>query len=115
MVRVDTDKKQSFETKRVENSLDPVWNEDCELTVTDPATQSIQVKVYDHNSIGTHKRMGYTSVPISTLQPNVPQDVWLPLLEAPTGSIRLVMTFKPFATGSSYVRACAITALCMWR
>lgn len=90
--------EEQFKSKHIDNSLDPSWNEDFEFMVTDLQTQVLKIKVYDYDQIKIkgHTRMGYATVALNALEPEIPSEQWIPLTNCKAGTIGLLLTYKPF-------------------
>ncbi|XP_021766199.1 protein C2-DOMAIN ABA-RELATED 4-like [Chenopodium quinoa] len=56
--------KQKLKTRIIRKSLNPEWNEDLTLCVTDP-NESIKIFVYDHDTFSLDDKMGDAEFDIS--------------------------------------------------
>lgn len=77
-------KRFRAETKRVDNTLDPVWNEQFEFDVYDRSVQSLLVTVHDYDftnalNKGTGDLLGEVEISITSLEPNVEVSQWFRL------------------------------------
>ncbi|KAJ3692807.1 hypothetical protein LUZ60_011902 [Juncus effusus] len=100
------DKLPSKKTQVKKSNLNPEWNEEFKITVTDPETQALEVQVFDWEQVGKHERMGMNIFPLNSLKPEEPKTLTLTLLKTldPTdsqndknrGQLVIEATFKPF-------------------
>ncbi|KAL4187395.1 hypothetical protein AMTRI_Chr09g38820 [Amborella trichopoda] len=105
-LKLTDDKAPSKKTTVKHSNLNPEWNEEFNMTVKDPESQSLEVTVYDWEQIGKHDRMGMNVVPLKELTPNEPKTLTLdlrktmdandPQNEKSRGQITLELTYKPF-------------------
>ncbi|XP_078173264.1 synaptotagmin-1-like isoform X2 [Carex rostrata] len=105
-LKMADDKLPSKKTQVKKNNLNPEWNEEFKITVTDPKTQVLEVNVYDWEQVGKNERMGTNMVPLKDLVPDETKNVTLNLLktmdlndvqnEKNRGQIILELTYKPF-------------------
>ncbi|XP_042014478.1 synaptotagmin-3-like isoform X2 [Salvia splendens] len=100
----------SKKTTVKKNNLNPEWNETFKLTVKDPVSQVLQLKLYDWEKVGAHDYLGMQLVPLNTLVPYKKQDITLDLQNSmdpndphnkkPHGQIAFETTFVPFLEDS---------------
>ncbi|XP_052189794.1 synaptotagmin-2-like isoform X2 [Diospyros lotus] len=105
-LKLTEDKLPSKKTTVKRKNLNPEWNEEFDLVVRDPASQALEVDVYDWEQVGKHDMMGVNAVPLKDLTPDEPQVLTLDLLksldtgaaqnEKSRGQIVLELTYKPF-------------------
>ncbi|XP_042015545.1 synaptotagmin-3-like [Salvia splendens] len=100
----------SKKTTVKKNNLNPEWNETFKLTVKDPVSQVLQLKLFDWEKVGAHDYLGMQVVPLNMLVPYEKQDITLDLHNSmdpndphnkkPHGQITLETTFVPFLEDS---------------
>ncbi|KAJ4783763.1 Calcium-dependent lipid-binding (CaLB domain) family protein [Rhynchospora pubera] len=105
-LKLADDKLPSKKTQVKKSNLNPEWNEEFKITVTDPETQALEVNVFDWEQVGKHERMGMNMVPLKDLVPDETKTVTLNLLKTMDlndaqndknrGQIILELTYKPF-------------------
>ncbi|XP_027073042.2 synaptotagmin-3 [Coffea arabica] len=93
------------------NNLNPEWNEEFKLSVKDPYTQVLELRLYDWEKVGAHDNLGMQVVPLKQLTPYEKKELTLDLLNStnnssdshdkkPRGQIMLEITFVPFLEDS---------------
>ncbi|CAO2813747.1 unnamed protein product [Amaranthus hypochondriacus] len=105
-VKLSDDRTPSKKTTVKHKNLNPEWNEEFNLTVRDPETQTLELKVYDWEQVGKHDKMGMNFVPLKELTPDEPKEFTLDLLktadpndpqnEKSRGQIVIQLTYKAF-------------------
>ncbi|XP_073012315.1 synaptotagmin-2-like [Typha latifolia] len=100
------DKLPSKKTTVKRNNLNPEWNEEFNLVVKDPETQSLELRVYDWEQVGKHERMGVNIIQLKDLTPDETKTLSLDLLknmdlndiqnEKVRGQLVLEVAYKPF-------------------
>lgn len=55
---------QSFTSKVIKNTLNPVWFEEFEFSVFDYENDKLIMTVYDHDLTGLHDRIGTVEIPV---------------------------------------------------
>ncbi|KAL4575470.1 hypothetical protein LXL04_022314 [Taraxacum kok-saghyz] len=100
------DKLPSKKTTVKHKNLNPEWNEEFNLLVKDPEVQSLEIMVYDWESVGKHDKMGINVVPLKNLTPEESKTLTLDLLkntdpndhqnDKSRGQIVIELTYKPF-------------------
>ncbi|MBA0775161.1 hypothetical protein Gotri_010322 [Gossypium trilobum] len=88
------------------SNLNPEWNEEFSFVIKDPATQVLELRVYDWDQVGTHEEMGLNVVPLKDLTPDEPKVLTLVLLKTlnpndpqndkPRGQLVIELVYKPF-------------------
>ncbi|MBA0623480.1 hypothetical protein Godav_008942 [Gossypium davidsonii] len=88
------------------SNLNPEWNEEFSFVIKDPATQVLELRVYDWDQVGTHEEMGLNVVPLKDLAPDEPKVLTLVLLKTlnpndpqndkPRGQLVIELVYKPF-------------------
>ncbi|KAL9244857.1 hypothetical protein vseg_018578 [Gypsophila vaccaria] len=104
-LKLTDDKAPSKKTSVKHKNLNPEWNEEFNLSVRDPETQSLVLNVYDWEQVGSPDKMGMNSVPVKDLTPNEPKEFTLelrktmdpndPLNDKSRGQIVVELTYKP--------------------
>lgn len=105
-VKLTEDKLPSKKTTVKHRNLNPEWNEEFNLVVKDPETQSLELQVFDWEQVGKHDKMGMNVVPLKELSPDEPKVLTLDLLknmdpndvqnEKSRGQLVVELTYKPF-------------------
>lgn len=105
-LKLSDDKTPAKKTQVKHKNLNPEWNEEFNLTVRDPETQTLELHVYDWEQVGKHEKMGMNSVPLKDLTPDEPKEFTLDLLkiadpndpvnEKSRGQIVIELTYKAF-------------------
>ncbi|MBA0836864.1 hypothetical protein Goarm_009056 [Gossypium armourianum] len=101
------EEKVAFKKTTVKRSnLNPEWNEEFSFVIKDPATQVLELRVYDWDQVGTHEEMGLNVVPLKDLTPDEPKVLTLVLLKTlnpndpqndkPRGQLVIELVYKPF-------------------
>ncbi|KAK8916093.1 Synaptotagmin-2 [Platanthera zijinensis] len=100
------DNLPSKKTTVKKNNLNPEWNEEFKLVVTDPEAQVLELDVYDWEQVGKHERMGMNVIHLKDLTPDEPTLLTLELLknldrndaqnEKSRGELVVEATYKPF-------------------
>ncbi|KAB2029918.1 hypothetical protein ES319_D05G194500v1 [Gossypium barbadense] len=101
------EEKVAFKKTTVKRSnLNPEWNEEFSFVIKDPATQVLELRVYDWDQVGTHEEMGLNVVPLKDLTPDEPKILTLVLLKTlnpndpqndkPRGQLVIELVYKPF-------------------
>lgn len=88
------------------SNLNPEWNEQFKFIVKDPATQVLQMHVYDWEKVKMHDKLGMQVIPLSSLTPCETKEFTLDLLKNLSlndpqnkrnrGKITVELTFDPF-------------------
>ncbi len=90
--------QQRQATKRINNCLDPEWNEEFQFFVDNSATANIFVAVMDHDATSSDDPLGDLSLSVAEVQ--AAEDGRLrgewPLEHTPQGRITLAMVWKPY-------------------
>ncbi|CAM6089832.1 unnamed protein product [Calypogeia fissa] len=68
-------------TKVIKRNLNPEWNETFSLVVKDPATDSLEISIYDWDKVGARDKLGVQVISLKDLNPNIRQTVTLSLLK----------------------------------
>lgn len=105
-LKLTDDNLPSKKTTVKKNNLNPEWNEEFKLVVTDPESQTLELDVYDWEQVGKHERMGMNIIHLKDLTPDEPTLLTLELLktlerkEAQNDKLRgqliTEVTYKPF-------------------
>ncbi|CAH1424890.1 unnamed protein product [Lactuca virosa] len=100
------DKLPSKKTTVKHKNLNPEWNEEFNLVVKDPEVQTLEIMVFDWESVGKHDKMGMNRVPLKDLTPEEPKTLTLDLLknmdpndshnDKSRGQIVVEVMYKPF-------------------
>ncbi|GAQ86938.1 Calcium-dependent lipid-binding protein [Klebsormidium nitens] len=71
------------QTRKVNNTLTPVWDESFDMDVEDPELQKLCIKVVDYDMLGltAATKMGSATVEFHALPPDTPTEYWLDLLD----------------------------------
>ncbi|EFC42513.1 C2 domain-containing protein [Naegleria gruberi] len=103
-----TIEKQTKTSTRLENTLNPLWNETFEFIVDDITAEEILVifKLYDHNRAFKDRKMGYAAVSLSVLYliQGDTFDMELKLQGVPKGSIKVGITAVDFNIKTGFVK-----------
>ncbi|XP_019173748.1 PREDICTED: synaptotagmin-4-like [Ipomoea nil] len=100
-------------SKVINNSLNPIWNEHFEFEVEDISTQHLTVKVYDDEGVQASELIGCAQFPLQELQPGKVKVVWLKLLKdleiqrdtKNRGQVHLELLYCPYGTESVFMNA----------
>ncbi|XP_041015936.1 synaptotagmin-1-like [Juglans microcarpa x Juglans regia] len=108
-LKLTDDKLPAKKTTVKHKNLNPEWNEEFNIVVKDPQTQSLELRVYDWEQVGKHDKMGMNVVPLKELSPEELKVVTLDLLknmdlndvsnvsnEKSRGHLVVELTYKPF-------------------
>ncbi|KAL9238394.1 hypothetical protein vseg_012822 [Gypsophila vaccaria] len=104
-LKLTEDKAPSKKTSVKHKNLNPEWNEEFNISVRDPATQSLVLNVYDWEQVGPPDKMGMNTVSLKDLTPDEPKEFTLDLLktldpndpqnEKSRGQVVVELTYKP--------------------
>jgi len=86
-------------TSTIPNNQNPYWNQQFNLPVSNPETDVIKIKVYDHDPLSFDDLIGEVDIPLLGLMNGMPKDEWLQLQPIRGGAIRLIVTAVGFNTG----------------
>ncbi|VFQ60736.1 unnamed protein product [Cuscuta campestris] len=100
-------------SKVINNSLNPIWNEHFEFEVEDVSTQHLTVKVYDDEGVQSSELIGCAQFALKDLEPGKVKVVWLKLvkdleLQRDTknrGQVHLELLYCPYGTESIFMNA----------
>ncbi|CAA7399669.1 unnamed protein product [Spirodela intermedia] len=105
-LKLTEEKLPAKKTTVKHSNLNPEWNEEFNLVVKDPSTQTLELIVYDWEQVGKHEKMGVNVVPLKDLTPDEPKTLTLELLknmdpndpqnEKARGQVIVEVTYKPF-------------------
>ncbi|KAG6651587.1 synaptotagmin-1-like [Carya illinoinensis] len=105
-LKLTEDKLPAKKTTVKHKNLNPEWNEEFNIVVKDPQTQSLEIRVYDWEQVGKHDKMGMTVVPLKELSPEELKVMTLDLLrnmdlndvsnDKSRGQLVVELTYKPF-------------------
>ncbi|KAG9442690.1 hypothetical protein H6P81_018544 [Aristolochia fimbriata] len=105
-LRLTEDKLPSKKTTVKHSNLNPEWNEEFNMVVKDPESQTLEFSVYDWEQVGRHDKMGMNAIPLKELTPEETKTMTLELLktmdandaqnEKSRGQLVLELTYKPF-------------------
>ncbi|GAB4853174.1 Arf guanine nucleotide exchange factor syt1 [Ancistrocladus abbreviatus] len=105
-LKLTEDRAPAKKTTVKYKNLNPEWNEEFNMVVRDPETQSLKLKVYDWEHIGSHDKMGMNVVALKDLPPEEPtvmalnlrknMDLNDPQNDKSRGQVEVEITFKPF-------------------
>ncbi|OIT38963.1 synaptotagmin-1 [Nicotiana attenuata] len=105
-VKLTESKLPSKKTTVKHKNLNPEWDEEFNMVVKDPETQTLELSVYDWEQIGKHDKMGMNVVPLKDLTPDESKTMTLDLLknmdsndtqnDKDRGQIMVELTYKPF-------------------
>ncbi|PKA46169.1 Synaptotagmin-2 [Apostasia shenzhenica] len=105
-LKLTDDKLPSKKSTVKKNNLNPEWNEEFKLVVTDLESQALELDVYDWEQVGKHERMGMNIISLRDLTPDEPNLLTLDLLknmdandvqnEKSRGQLVVEVTYKPF-------------------
>ncbi|KAI0514215.1 hypothetical protein KFK09_010250 [Dendrobium nobile] len=100
------DNLPSKKTTVKKSNLNPEWNEEFKLVVTDPESQALVLDVYDWEQVGRHEKMGMNIIHLKDLIPDEPTLLTLELLknldrndaqnDKLRGQLVTEVTYKPF-------------------
>nr|GMD90099.1 synaptotagmin-5-like isoform X1 [Ipomoea batatas] len=98
-------------SKVINNTLNPIWNENFEFEVEDASTQHLTVKVYDDEGIQASELIGCAQVQLKDLEPGKVKSVWLALVKdleiqrdtKNRGQIHLELLYCPFGTQNIFM------------
>ncbi|PKU77493.1 Synaptotagmin-2 [Dendrobium catenatum] len=100
------DSLPSKKTTVKKSNLNPEWNEEFKLVVTDPESQALVLDVYDWEQVGRHEKMGMNIIHLKDLIPDEPTLLTLELLknldrndaqnDKLRGQLVTEVTYKPF-------------------
>ncbi|XP_042508587.1 synaptotagmin-1 [Macadamia integrifolia] len=105
-MKLTEDKLPSKKTTVKHKNLNPEWNEEFNMVVKDPQSQSLELNVYDWEQVGKHDKMGLNVIPIKDLTPDETKVMTINLLknmdlndvqnEKSRGQLVVEVTYKPF-------------------
>lgn len=105
-VKLTESKLPSKKTTVKHKNLNPEWDEEFNMVVKDPASQALELSVYDWEQIGKHEKMGMNVIPLKDLTPDESKTMTLDLLknmdandaqnDKDRGQIMVELTYKPF-------------------
>ncbi|RWR81710.1 C2 calcium-dependent membrane targeting [Cinnamomum micranthum f. kanehirae] len=105
-LKLTGDKLPGKKTTVKHSNLNPEWNEEFSMTVTDPESQSLELRVYDWEQVGRHEKMGMNVIPLRDIKPEEPKSMTLDLLknmdpndsanEKSRGQLVVEVTYNPF-------------------
>uniref|UniRef100_A0ACD5UYC8 Uncharacterized protein n=1 Tax=Avena sativa TaxID=4498 RepID=A0ACD5UYC8_AVESA len=98
---------QKLKTSVIKNTVNPVWNEDITLAVTNPATP-LKIEVFDKDKISKDDPMGDAQVDLEPLVQMARMD----LEDIKSGSV--VRTVRPHRGGTSSVCCLADESNIVW-
>lgn len=90
--------QQRHATKRINNCLNPEWNEEFQFFVDNSATANIFVAVMDHDATSSDDPLGDLSLSVAEVQASEEgrlRGEW-PLEHTPQGRITLALVWKPY-------------------
>lgn len=93
---------KAFQTKTVENSLKPKWNESFEMFVDTLHGQKLNLKILDED-IGNDDSLGHASIDILALADKGTMDEWIPLRGTKSGKVHVFCAWRAFSTNSKSV------------
>lgn len=99
-VTARTAKGQSFRSKTVFGSRNPVWEQTFELLVFDPATQVLEVEVRDADPTRSGVSLGRYCFGLHNLKPACRVDKTVDLKEVDTGSLVLSYEYIPLQSAA---------------
>lgn len=77
-----TSGKSYYGTKKtqiIKKTLNPYWDEEFVMRPQNPATESVDIFVYDWDRFTRNDLLGFVSFPVASLQLDQPVDRWYPL------------------------------------
>jgi Ca2+-dependent lipid-binding protein len=89
---------QVFRTKVIENSSKPVWNEDFQVNVHDPAKDTLHIQMRDDDDASEDDLISKTKIALSTLTPGTVTDLWIdmePIRVKHGGKIHVQLALLP--------------------
>ncbi|KAJ9186432.1 hypothetical protein P3X46_002005 [Hevea brasiliensis] len=105
-LKLTEEKLPSKKTTVKHKNLNPEWNEEFNIVVTDPESQALEIIVYDWEQVGKHDKMGMNVVPLKELTLDEPKVMTLNLLknmdpndaenEKSRGQLVVELEYKPF-------------------
>ncbi|KAE8696789.1 Synaptotagmin-3 [Hibiscus syriacus] len=88
------------------SNLNPEWDEEFSFVIKNPYAQTLELKVYDWDQVGTHEEMGMNIVPLKDLTPDEPKVLTLDLKKnmntddpqnnKSRGQLVIEVMYKPF-------------------
>jgi len=65
----------TYDTRHINNTLEPVWNEKFRFTVNNREESALNIEVLDHDLM-VNDSIGAVKIPIKTLKPGQSQEIW---------------------------------------
>lgn len=95
----------SHTSKVLPRTLQPTWDERCELLVRDPATQRLSIRVVDKDYVTSDDALGSTLLPLATLEPGKRRQLNLQLVGGGDGRVQLQVELVPLEGACACTRA----------
>ncbi|KAL8150084.1 synaptotagmin-2-like isoform X1 [Apium graveolens] len=106
-LKLTEEKLPSKKTTVKHKNLNPEWNEEFNLVVKDPESQTLELMVYDWEQVGKHEKMGMNVIHIKDLAPEETKVLTLDLLknmdpkdtqnDKSRGQLVVEAMYKPFS------------------
>ena len=93
-IKLVTANGKSTQTKVVQDSLEPTWNETLTLNIDD-IKAPIEVQCWDSDRITSDDAMGHNTISLEGLEPNKPTKMFIFLKEPRKGCIDVEVTWVP--------------------
>jgi Ca2+-dependent lipid-binding protein len=93
-----TSTRQIFRTKVIQNTLNPVWNDEFQIGLANPETDIFQITVKDSDDASDDDPLGRIKLPTSDFPIGEVVDKWYelePLAGKPAGSIHILTQIQP--------------------
>ncbi|CAH9072114.1 unnamed protein product [Cuscuta epithymum] len=100
-------------SKVINNSVNPIWNENFEFEVEDASTQHLTVMVYDDEGIQNSEFIGCAQTQLKDIEPGEVKSIWLKLVKdleiqrdtKNRGQIQLELLYCPNGTESTIYKS----------
>lgn len=95
---IDNNESSFFKTHHKKRTLDPVWNEKCEVQINNRVNNYLKIKMMDWDAGNKDDLIGEAIYPLASIDPENPSDVDIPLIgpEGKDGGVlHLSFSFSP--------------------
>lgn len=95
---------QKFQSKIIQNNLDPVWNESYEAYVDNRQGQQIEMTIWDEDTSSKDTQIGYLETSITSAVEQGQHDIWLPLEGVKSGRVHLQLSWHPLTNNPVHLQ-----------
>lgn len=90
------------QTRKIDKTLNPMWNETFELDVVDELNDVIDFDVYDWDRFSSNDLLGVCHVPVASVTGVGVLDKWIPLIPRHSATLN----GQPNNLGELHVKVC---------